>query len=73
MKQKMLIGIVLIVIGVIALAYSGITYTSNDKVIDLGPLQVSADRKHTIPIPPILGGLALVGGLVLLISGYKKG
>jgi hypothetical protein len=73
MKQKMLIGIVLIVIGVIALGYSGITYTSHDKVIDLGPLQVSADRKHTIPIPPILGGLALVGGLVLLISGYKKG
>ena len=73
MEQKMLIGIVLIVIGVIALAYSGITYTSHDKVIDLGPLQVSADRKHTIPIPPILGGLALVGGLVLLISGYKKG
>jgi uncharacterized membrane protein YidH (DUF202 family) len=73
MKQKMLIGIVLIVIGVIALGYSGITYTSHDKVIDLGPLQVSADRKHTIPLPPILGGLALVGGLVLLISGYKKG
>ena len=73
MKQKMLIGIVLIVIGVIVLAYSGITYTSHDKVIDLGPLQVSADRKHTIPIPPILGGFALVGGLVLLISGYKKG
>ena len=67
-----IIGIVLIVIGVISLAYGGITYTKREKVLDLGPLQATADRQKTIPLPPLLGGLALAGGVVLLIAGAKK-
>jgi uncharacterized membrane protein YidH (DUF202 family) len=72
MKPAGILGIILIVIGVIALAYGGITYTKREKVIDAGPLQVSADREKTIPLPPILGGLCLVGGIVLVLAGNKK-
>jgi hypothetical protein len=73
MKTNALIGIILIVVGVIAFAYQGITYTTREKVIDLGPLQVTADKTKTIPLPPIVGGIALVGGIVLLVMGNKKG
>jgi len=68
-----LIGIVLIVIGIIAFAYQGITYTTREKVVDLGPIQVSADKTRTLPLPPIVGAIALVGGIVLLVMGNKKG
>ena len=50
-----------------------ITYTSREKVVDLGPIQVTADKTKTLPLPPIVGGLALVGGIVLLVLGNKKG
>jgi hypothetical protein len=73
MKTPMLIGIILIVIGIIALAYQGITYTTREKVVDIGPIQMSADKTKTIPLPPILGGIALVGGIVLVVAGSKKG
>jgi hypothetical protein len=73
MKPNMLIGIILIVIGIIAFGYQGITYTTREKVVDLGPIQVSADKTKTIPLPPIVGGIALVGGIVLLVMGSKKG
>ena len=72
MKPAGIIGIILIVIGIIALAYGGITYTKREKVIDAGPIQVSADREKTIPFPPILGGICLVGGIVLVLAGNKK-
>jgi len=72
MKTNSLIGIILIVIGIIAFAYQGITYTTREKVVDLGPIQVSADKTRTIPLPPIVGGIALVGGIVLLVMGSKK-
>ena len=72
MKPAGIVGIILIVIGVIALAYGGFTYTTREKVIDAGPLQVSADRQKTIPLPPILGGLCLVGGIILVLAGNKK-
>lgn len=72
MKPNMLIGIILIVLGVIAFGYQGITYTTREKVVDIGPLQVSADKTKTIPLPPIVGGIALVGGIVLLVMGRKK-
>ena len=65
-------GIVLIVIGVVSLAYGGISYTKREKVNDLGPIQPTADRQQTIPLPPLLGGLALAGGVALLIAGAKK-
>jgi len=72
MKTYTLIGIILIVIGIIALAYQGITYTTREKVVDIGPIQMTADKTKTIPLPPILGGIALVGGIVLLVAGGKK-
>jgi uncharacterized membrane protein len=71
-NQIMLLGIALIVLGIVAFAYQGITYTSREKVIDLGPLQASVDTKKTIPLSPLLGGLALAGGIVLVVAGTKK-
>ena len=68
----MLVGIALIVLGIVAFAYKGISYTSREKVIDIGPLQASVDTKKTIPLPPILGGLVLAGGIVLVVVGVKK-
>ena len=72
MKTYTLIGIILIVIGIIALAYQGITYTTREKVVDIGPIQMTADKTKTIPLPPILGGIALVGGIVLVVAGGRK-
>jgi hypothetical protein len=72
MKPITIIGVILIVLGVVALAYQGITYTTNEKVVDLGPLKVEAKREKTIPLPPVLGGLALVGGIVLVIAGARR-
>ncbi len=73
MKPIGIVGIILIAIGIIALAYGGFSYTKREKIIDAGPLQVSADKEKTVPLPPILGGLCLVGGIVLLVAGGKKG
>ena len=72
MKPAGIVGIILIAIGIIALAYGGFSYTTREKVIDAGPLQVSADREKTVPFPPILGGLCLVGGVILVLVGNKK-
>ena len=72
MKTYTLIGIILIVIGIIAFAYQGITYTTREKVVDLGPIQVSADKTRTLPLPPLVGGIALVGGIVLLVMGNRR-
>ena len=72
MKTIMLIGLVLIVLGAMAFIYQGITYTSREKIIDIGPIHASADTKKTIPLPPLFGGLALAGGIVLVIIGRKK-
>ena len=67
-----LVGIALIVLGILAFAYKGITYTSREKVIDIGPLHATADTQKTIPISPLLGGLALVGGIILVMVGKTK-
>ena len=67
-----LIGIALILLGIVAFAYQGITYTSREKIIDIGPLQATAETKKTLPLSPVLGGLALVGGIVLVVVGAKK-
>lgn len=72
MKPAFFVGIVLIVLGVLALAYQGITYTKREKVIDLGPIQASAERQKTVPLPPIVGALSLIGGVVLVAVGSKK-
>ena len=66
------IGVVLIVLGVIALAYQGITYTTHEKVLEVGPLKATAEKQHTIPLPPVLGGLALAAGVVLVIAGSRR-
>jgi uncharacterized membrane protein YidH (DUF202 family) len=72
MKPAGIVGIILIAIGIIALAYGGFSYTKREKIIDAGPLQVSADREKTVPFPPILGGICLVGGIILVLAGNKK-
>jgi hypothetical protein len=72
MKTYTLTGIVLIVIGVIAFAYQGITYTTREKIVDIGPIQMTAEKTKTLPLPPIVGGIALAGGIVLLVMGNKK-
>jgi hypothetical protein len=72
MNRATSLGIALIMLGVVAFAYQGITYTTREKVIDLGPLQATVDKTQTIPLPPLLGGLALVGGIALLIVGARR-
>ncbi len=73
MKTYTLIGIILIAIGIIAFAYQGITYTTREKVMEVGPVEVTSEKTKTLPLPPIVGAIALVGGSVLLVMGYKKG
>ena len=73
MRTTTLTGIILVVIGIIAFAYQGITYTTREKVIDIGPIEMTAEKTKTFPLPPIVGGVALVGGIVLLVMGNKKG
>ena len=65
-------GIVLIVLGVAALAYQGITYPTRETVLDIGPLTATADRQRTIPLPPLVGAAVVAGGVVLLIVGSRK-
>lgn len=72
MKPISWAGIVLIVLGALALAYQGINYTRQKDVIDLGSVHVTTETEERIPLPPVLGGLALVGGVVLLIVGARK-
>ena len=66
------VGIVLIVIGVIALAYQGISYTTHKKVLDIGPIQATREERHTVPPPPILGALALIGGVVIIVTDRRR-
>jgi hypothetical protein len=73
MKTYTLTGIILILIGIVALAYQGITYTTREKVVDIGPIQMTAEKTKTLPLPPIVGGIALVGGIVLLVVGSRRG
>jgi hypothetical protein len=72
MKLVTLFGVALIVLGVLALAYQGITYTAREKIIALGPLKASVDKEKSIPLPPIVGVVALAGGVVLVIAGVRK-
>jgi uncharacterized membrane protein len=67
-----IIGIVLIAVGLVSLAYQGITYTSRETVLEVGPIKASADKQRTIPLPPILGGIALAGGVALLIGTWRR-
>ena len=72
MKPSQLIGIMLLVLGLLSLAYQGITYTKTEKVLEIGPITATKEKKETIPLPPVLGGVALVGGAVLLVAGGRR-
>ena len=72
MKTSTVVAIILIAVGILAFAYQGFTYTTREKVLDVGPVHVTTERTKTIPLPPILGMIALAGGLALLITGRKN-
>ena len=71
MGGKTILGIALVILGLVALAYQGLTYTTQKKVIDIGPIQATKEEHHTIPLPPILGAIALVGGIVVIVSDRR--
>lgn len=73
MRTNTLIAIILIAIGIVAFAYQGITYTTREKVVDIGSIHMTAEKTRTLPLPPIVGVVALVGGIVLLVMGNKRG
>jgi uncharacterized membrane protein len=72
MKSPVFLGIILVVLGGLALAYQGFNYTREEKVLDVGPIHATAEKHEHVSIPPLLGGLALVGGVVLLLIGVRK-
>jgi len=72
MRSSIIAGVLLVVLGVLVLAYQGITYTQQKKIIDLGPLQASTKTEKHIPLPPILGMVAITGGIVLLVNGARR-
>lgn len=72
MRPISISGIILIIFGVIALASEGITYTKTEKVLDIGPVQATAQHRKTIPIPPMAGGAAVAAGVVLVIAGSRR-
>ena len=71
MKPISIVGIVLIVLSVIGFAYQGISYTKRKDIVDIGPIHATKDTHETIPIPPVLAGIALVGGIALVAVGAK--
>jgi hypothetical protein len=72
MKSISMVGILLVVLGALALAYQGINYTHRETVLDMGPIHATKDTQEQIPLPPILGGLALAGGIALLVVGARQ-
>jgi hypothetical protein len=72
MKTTIIFAIILIGIGIVSFGYQGITYTTREKVVDIGPLSIDADKTSTIPLPPAIGAIALAGGIGLLVFGRKK-
>ena len=72
MKTSMLMGVVLIVLAVLAFSYQGINYTKREKVLDIGPIEATTEKLESIPIPPLVAGAALVGGIALVLAAYKR-
>jgi hypothetical protein len=72
MKSISIVGVVVIVLGVLALVYQGIDYTKRETVVDLGPIHATADHDKTLPIPPVLGAVAVAGGIALLVVGIRQ-
>ena len=67
------LGVILIVLGLAGLAWGGYTYTTREKVVDIGPIHATRDQTHTVLLPPLAGAVALIGGIVLLVAGRKQG
>jgi hypothetical protein len=67
-----LAGIVLVVVGVLALAYGGFTYTTREKIVDIGPIEATAETEKTVPLPPLVGAGALIGGIALLVASGRR-
>ena len=72
MKPATIIGILLIILGVVGFALGGFNYTDQKKAVSLGPLQVDTTEHHTIPIPPVLSAIALIGGIGLVVVGARN-
>jgi hypothetical protein len=72
MKPLMIVGILLVILGIVALSYQRITYTTEEKIAEIGPLKATAEREKSIPLPPVLGGLALVAGAVMVAAAYRR-
>jgi uncharacterized membrane protein HdeD (DUF308 family) len=72
MTSKSLLGIALVIVGILALAYQGFSYTVPKKEVDLGPIQVTKEERHNVPLPPILGALALIGGIAILVTDRRS-
>jgi len=68
-----ILGVILIVLGLAGLAWGGFTYTTREKVVDIGPIHATRDQTHTVLLPPFVGAVALIGGIVLLVAGRKQG
>ena len=66
------LGVILIVLGLAGLAWGGFTYTTREKVVDIGPIHATRDQTHTVLLPPLAGAVALIGGIVLLVAGGKQ-
>ncbi|MEO6236483.1 MAG: DUF3185 domain-containing protein [Vicinamibacterales bacterium] len=73
MKPLSIAGIVLIVLGLAALVYQGFSYRSRETVLDIGPITATAERQKTVPLPPIVGIVAVIAGVGLLVAGSRKG
>ena len=72
MKTTRMVAVFLIIVGIIALVYQGITYTTRERVLKIGPLEATAEKEKTIPLPPIIGGLMIAGGIVMLVVNLRK-
>ncbi|MFO7444912.1 MAG: hypothetical protein R6W90_01035 [Ignavibacteriaceae bacterium] len=72
MKAATIVGIVLIVLGVLGFIFKGISFTKTEEVVDLGPIEIESKETETLPVPEILSGIAIVGGIVLVAVGARK-
>ena len=72
MRASVVLGVVLIVVGILALAYGGFSYTREKEILDIGPVEATAEERETIPIPPLLGGAAVIGGVALVVVGTRR-
>ena len=72
MRTARIVAVFLIIVGILALVYQGITYTTRERVLKIGPLEATAEKEKTIPLPPIIGGLMIAGGIVIWVVSMRK-